>query len=382
MDSSAYRAGPSKTGLAATEPSARTSGAKLLGTGLLEAPLLQTGFLGSTPFTSTTPGGTASSDHPVDFRARHINNNLAQLFASPPAAGRRITAGFSFLQRIRSAASTDVWFPQELRDRLNKIIAAGQKLSPDHFPAEWAAVRQFELLQEGNNLSVYDLEASHLRRALMDLTRSMRAGGYRITIVTLGNYVKAGEVDELHLLDARLQKRISQLIHMLYLEEQSQAETEAQRQDLAQGLWDYRTALPHVGVTLGAKNLFRPVREGSTSPADQRHRLSQLFFDVVGQIPANHVIHDVAVGLQIPDLIAENEWIYSPLGENQVHRFHRLLSDLFSPFDGVSSAALDGREDDLWSGVKSTMGHMQGHGDRLTQDAHQFYTDLATLNLH
>ncbi|MBV8548527.1 MAG: hypothetical protein JO126_03620 [Alphaproteobacteria bacterium] len=307
--------------------------------------------------------------------------NLARLFTAPPVAGRRITAGFSFLQRMRRSATTDVWFPQSQHDIVNATIAAGQKLTPGLFPAEWAAVRQFELLHEANNLSVYDLEVTHLRRALTDLSRSMRAGGYRVTIVTLGSYVEADDVDELQILDAHLQERLSQLIHMLYLEEQSQAESETQKQELAKGTWDFRTALPHIGATLGAKDLFRPVHEGSTSAADHRHMLSRLFFNIMGQIPTSHIVHDVAVGLQLPDMIAENEWIYLPLDEHKLSSFNRLLSDIFSPFDTLSLSKLDGRAD-AQSEVKATMQHMQGYGDRLTHQADRFYSDLATLNFH
>src|SRR5580658_7880864 len=100
------------------------------------------------------------------------------LFVSPPAAGRRITAGFSYLQRIGKSASLDVWFPEVLRRELDALVAQGAKLGPENFPAEWAAVRQFELLQEAGNYKIYDMEASYITRTLSDLARNMRAGGY------------------------------------------------------------------------------------------------------------------------------------------------------------------------------------------------------------
>src|SRR5580658_3125553 len=77
------------------------------------------------------------------------------LFTSPSPAGRRITAGFTYLQRIGKSASIDVWFPDAIKESIGQILAVGENPSPADFPAEWAAVRQFELLQEAGNLSIY-----------------------------------------------------------------------------------------------------------------------------------------------------------------------------------------------------------------------------------
>ena len=125
-------------------------------------------------------------------------------FNTLPQAGRRITAGFTCLQRIGKAASYDVWFPQALRDALSA------QTDDSDFPAAsfevgWAAVRQFELLQEAGNHKIYDLDPQNLQRATLDLARGMRAGGLRVTVATLGSYA-GGAGDDLAILDRRLRE--------------------------------------------------------------------------------------------------------------------------------------------------------------------------------
>jgi len=385
--------------------------------------------------------------------------HAAQFFVSPEAAGRKITAGFSFLQRIGKSATTDVWFPHALKCALDTHIAAGRKLGPEQFPAEWAAVRQFELLQEAGNYKIYDLNAAHLTRTLVDLTRSMRGGGYRITVASIGSYDRDAAADDLEILDRRLQDRISALTHMLYLEGQSQAINAVLNKKLNEERWDYRTALPHIGVTLGAKDLFRPVRGGkqlkkviaipsaphrvtvdtwmndagvrdaetgrsffrvnaspevgqytveagiysfaaadegrdiaifyvpvsradglNISSAEHTHKRARYFFDILALLPHRHIAHDMAVGLQLPDANAENEWIYLAEGENTLRAFNSLMADLFSPFDGVSLSGLHGREN-AEAEIKASVQHMRGYGDRLNADADKFFAGLIDYTL-
>ncbi len=384
------------------------------------------------------------------------------LFDTPCPAGRKITAGFSFIQRISKPASIDVWFPQALRKKLDELVAQGQPLGPRHFPAEWAAVRELELLQESGNYKIYDMDTTYITRTLMDLTRNMRAGGYRVTIATVGSYSDECCRDELEILDKRLQDRLSQIIHMLYLEEQSACANAANDKALHEGAWDYRTALPHVGVTLGARDLFRPlnghawrttenlfippapheasvaraaawtedlgvadaasghafarvadhpkageyaaarghyrfsredcgrevtvtyghaVTDGaarSLSAAERRHRLAQQFFDALGRLPSERIVHDTAIGLQLPESIAENEWIYLAPSDETLQAFNGLLSDVFAPFDGLSLGGLHEREGSGCE-IKGTVQHMRGYGDRLTPDSDRFYRHLAQL---
>ena len=193
-------------------------------------------------------------------------------FASPEAAGRRIVCGFSYLQRIRKGATTNIWFPSTLHQAVAERLEAGDTSVLDEFHVEWAAIRQFELLQEADNFYIYDLEVTNFKRAYEDIMK-MRAGGYRVTVITLGNYVEPTDYDELQILDRRLQDEITRIIHMLFLEEQS-AETSAKHADaLKTRQWNYAEALPHVAMTLGASGLF------NKSAADVLHqqKLTQHF---------------------------------------------------------------------------------------------------------
>ena len=405
----------------------------------------------------------APSASSFGFTAKSLQTN--PMFASPAPAGRRITAGFSWMQRIGKSAAVDVWFPDCIKRGVEEIIASGKTPGPDSFPAEWAAVRQFELLQEAGNYKIYDLDATHLMRSLRDITRNMKGGGYRVTVATIGSYAENGLSDELEILDRRLQQRISSLINMLYLEEQSGHMNAAMAATLHDEKWDYQTALPHVGVTLGARDLFRPqpavaqtltaknepclipspshtiavdhaaswvsdlgvtdaatekklacvtanpqsgqyaVQNGvyhfaaadawrevfisyrygtggaSLSGSDRRHRLARHFFKILSLLPQKHIVHDTAIGLQLPESINENEWIYvAPDGE-KVGDFVRLLDNLFAPFNKISLSELDGRAD-AKSEIKSTVGHMQGYGDRLRPDSDQFYRSLAAFTVN
>jgi len=317
----------------------------------------------------------------ADFSVPKFSINRP-FFFSPAPAGRKITAGFSFLQRIGKSASIDVWFPQLLKEELDRLVAEGKQLGPEHFPAEWAAVRQFELLQEAGNYKIYDMDATHITRTLMDLTRNMRAGGYRVTVATLGSYEYGVARDDLEILDKRLQDRISQLVHMLYLEEQSEEINRTTAEKLASGNWDYVDALPHVGMVLGSRDLFRPIAAGrDLTPAERKHKLAQKFFAILDTLPRRHIVHDTAVGLQLPESINENEWIYLPPGDESFGCFSGLLGDLFSPFDKIKTSALDGRTEigapSDFCEIKGASQHMRGHGDRLTPEADAFYRSLA-----
>jgi hypothetical protein len=311
-------------------------------------------------------------------------------FASPAPAGRQITAGFTWLQRIGKSASFDVWFPQALHAAVEELLAEGRETEPANFPAAWAAVRQFELLQEAGNYKIYDLDVTHLTRAFEDLTRSMRAGGYRVTIATIGGYAKGTVPDELAILDARLQERIATLINMLYLEEQSEKTNAAQAEKLRAGKWDYRSALPHIGVTLGSRDLFRPVKkkrrggDGGGAPlsvGERRHELARQFFDILEILPQKHIQHDTAIGLQLPESINENQWIYLAQHDETLLAFNQFLDGIFAPFDKISLSGLHEREG-AGREIKASVNHMRGYGDRLRPEAEKFYGMLARYAAH
>jgi hypothetical protein len=313
------------------------------------------------------------------------------LFGSIEPAGRKITAGFTYLQRISKAASYDVWFPDELKQVLAARVLAGGVIGSDQFPAQWAAVRQFELLQEAGNYKIYDLDPSNLQRAMLDLSKSMRAGGYRITVATIGSYCETSTGDELEILDMRLQKRIAQMIHMLYLDEQSGQTNSESDARLAAGQWDFRDQLPHVGMVLGAQSLFkrenieeeteedpivrkRTKRKSGGSVRQLRH--AQRFFDIISHLPQQHIVHDTAIGLQLPELNGENEWNYIASSDETLGAFNRVLGDLFDKFNHVSLSRLNGHAD-AHAEIKSSTYHMRGHGHPLTESALRFYRGAA-----
>ncbi|MGB9154532.1 MAG: hypothetical protein WCD70_15760 [Alphaproteobacteria bacterium] len=277
-----------------------------------------------------------------------------QFFESPEPAGRKITAGFTYLQRISKTASFDVWFPDTLKRGLEARIAAKQAVGEAQFPAQWAAVRQFELLQESGNHKIYDLDSANLKRAALDLSRSMRAGGYRVTVATLGTYQETGTGDELEILDTRLQNRIAQMIHMLYLDTQSDDANAKIDEKLAAGAWDYRAQLPHIGCALGADDLLCPPK---TRGRD--HKQARAFFDTLGLLPQKHIAHDTVIGLQLPELKGVNQWNYIASPDETLAAFNRVLGDLF---DGHTF-------------------HLRGYGDRLTESHDSFYRGAA-LSLH
>jgi len=246
----------------------------------------------------------------------------------------------------------------------------------------------------------------------------------------------------------------------MYLEEQSERVNAALDQTLREEKWDYQTALPHVGCTLGARDLFRPhfsapqtvtvraesglipsapsrvtvahranwtedlfvidpttdkpyarvvgqpqtgqywVTDGvyqfasadawkdvlisyrystgaaKISDAGKRHRLAKQFFDILALLPQKHIVHDTAIGLQLPESINENQWIYIAREGEKVGDFVQLMDNLFAPFNKMSLSELDGRADACRE-VKSTVSHMQGYGDRLSAESDQFYRNLA-----
>jgi hypothetical protein len=281
----------------------------------------------------------------------------APFFASPQPSGRRIVCGFSYLQRIGKGATTDLWFPASLCEDVAARVLAGDTSVLDKFHVEWAAVRQFELLQEAGNLAIEDLEFMDFKRAFLNLMK-MRAGGYRVTVITLGRYDETGEDDDLRILDARLQDEITRLIHMLYLEEESALLSGECAGSLERGAWRYAEALPHVAMTLGAAQLF------GKAAKDRNSSLKAHFFRILDLLPQRHLVHDVAVGLTLPDASKEKNWVYLAKGEHQFPAYMRMLSGVFSSFDCVSLSGLHERANAA-SEVMPVMHHLRGYGDRL-----------------
>lgn len=298
----------------------------------------------------------------------------SRMFEAPHASGRRITAGFTWLQRMGKGACWDLWFPQSQRVVVESLLRAGCSLTPDMFPTEWAAVRHFELLQEAGNDKIYDLKVEHLTRTLTDLTKSMHGGGYRVTVVTVGSYDGDASRDELEILDRSLQTRLSQMMLFMYLEEQSSKRNSDADSAIREGRWDWRDALPHIGATFNARRLFKPLDPDSR--AGRRHKFAQDFFELVGGLPSSHIVDDTAVALELPSATAEGEWIYLPSLDESYQCFNRFMDNVFSPFNGISLAALDGREG-AGPEIKACSVHMRGYGEGLRQRLDEHHRRLA-----
>ncbi len=224
-----------------------------------------------------------------------------RFFCAPPAP-RRIVAGFSYLQRIGKGAQTRVWFPPSLQEDA----------------IEWAAVRQFELFQEADNLVIDALEVSEIKRSFQAWAK-MRSGGYRVTILTLGAYAPRAAEDDLYILDLKMQEEITRLIHFLYLSEQSGAASSFQEAALEKNDWQMESALPHVAEALAVRSLFKP----------EKQRLAEkTFFEILKRLPQDRILHEIAFGLSLPDASKEKNWVYVAGEEHRAASFFGSLGEV------------------------------------------------------
>ena len=280
-----------------------------------------------------------------------------RIFISPEGRGRKITAGFSYLQRISKEGTYNVWFPKEIRQKVEEVRKSGAYEEEGKiFKCEWAAVRQFELLHESGNHKIYDLDPELLQRSMLDLSKSMRAGGYRIAVVTIGTYEK--EEDELAILDKVLQ-------------EESEQEGLKNRKRIESNKWEWKSDLPHIALVLSAEemihwNIMNEMKK-------ENNKLGRQFFNILSKLPHTHLVHDTAIGLQLPELNGENQWNYIANSEETLLSFNLVLNNIFDKFNHISLSSLHERED-ATSEAKSSFLHMRGYGDRLngSEDMYRF----------
>ena len=100
----------------------------------------------------------------------------------------------------------------------------------------------------------------------------------------------------------------------------------------------------------------------------------------VSLLPQKHIVHDTAIGLQLPESMARRNGFISPKARHYVPRFQRLLGDLFTPFDTCEPVELHERPD-AGCGNKTSTHHMRGYGDRLTPEADKFCREAARYTL-
>jgi hypothetical protein len=238
------------------------------------------------------------------------------------------------------------------------------------------AVRQFELLHESGNHKIYDLSPSIdvLQRSMLDLSRSMRAGGYRIVVVTIGTYENETAKDELAIMDKALQEEISHMIHMLYMQEESEQESLKNKKRIESKKWEWKSDLPHVALVLGAEEMMNWNFMNDMKRAN--NKLGQQFFEIISKLPHNHIVHDTAIGLQLPDLNGENQWNYIADPEETLLSFNLALNNLFDKFNHISLSSLHERADAA-SEIKSSFLHMRGYGDRINSGSENMYRIMA-----
>jgi|GEM_PF-948430 len=201
---------------------------------------------------------------------------------SAPIVGRQILAGFSCLHRMGGTTQTRLWLPRSV---LPHRIA-------------WAAIREFELVHEVDPDDAVELDTADANDGF-ESWLYRRAGGYRLTMLSLGVYTGPDAPDDLYVLDHRLQDEIAHLIPYLYLSEPSQKASLRAATQLKNGTWRYEENLPHVALALEAKTLFA---------TDRRRCAEQAFFEILNRLPHNHILHDVAVGLALPVLDERETW--------------------------------------------------------------------------
>ncbi len=262
---------------------------------------------------------------------RVIHNSISPQLFRAPEASRRIVAGFTYLQRIRKGATTTVWFPKQSLETFR--ISNG---------IQWAAVRQFELLQEADNLMIDDLDVMDIKRTFRAMER-MRAGGYSLTILTLGTYASSYEQDDLAILDQKIGEEIAQMIHFLYLADLSGAINTHVSCDLARGRWRCDQVLPHVARAMSERALFRPAKQTLAE---------KTFFDILEKLSPRHILHETAIGLALPDSTKEKNWVYIAAPENRFATFQNTMHSLFEALDSTHAEP------------QPVMRHMRGYGDR------------------
>ncbi len=260
----------------------------------------------------------------------------SRFFRSPPPSGRRILCSFSYLQRLGRGGALDVWFPSEFHAQIAKRLRDNDPTVLQELGVEWAAIREFALVQEADYEEDFKVEG--ILKAVKDLIKFRGQEGYRITVVMLGNYARPQDEDELRIHDERLQQEITNLIHMLYLEKESGQFSQACQNAVADERWSCTHILPHIVMNLGSMNIT------GRGPSSSKRSASivKKILSLVDQLPRSHIIHDIAAGIALPDHDSRNrrEHIVDPL--EKVTAFQRILMEVLRPIDHVSMDHLHG----------------------------------------
>jgi hypothetical protein len=264
--------------------------------------------------------------------------NPARFFQSPAASGRQIICSFCYIQRIGKRGIIDVWFPSDLHKKIVERLAANDATVLKELGVEWAAIREFSLIKESEFEE--DFDAERIKKALRDTIKWRGQDGYRVTVVMLGHYTKHGAYDELKIHDERIQEEITKLIHILYLDKESEQASQLTNTAIQADDWKCAEALPHIVMTLGSMGMTGRGAAQSKKCAGVVTKLLEL----IALLPKEHIVHDVAVGLALPsnDSLFKREKMVEN-GEKFMS-FQRLLANVFEPLGHMPMSQLHGTE--------------------------------------
>jgi len=281
----------------------------------------------------------------------------ARFFNSPAASGRQIICNFCYVQRIGKRGVIDVWFPSDIHKKIAERLTANDPTILTEFGVEWAAIREFSLIKEAEFEEDFDPE--RIKKAMRDSIKWRGQDGYRVTVVMLGNYTHLDTYDELRIHDERMQEEITKLIHILYLDKESELISEQTNNAIQSDQWNSADALPHIITTLTSMGM---TGRGSARSKKCSGAVTQIL-KLIEQLPKSHIVHDVAVGLTIPDHDSKHRREKKVDGYEKFGAFRQLIANIMEPLGHTSMSDLHGVGDKSTPKYSSTNLKMRGFRD-------------------
>jgi len=269
---------------------------------------------------------------------------------SPESADRIITCGLSLNQNVGMGAQINMWFPRQ-------AIEPAQLSAIDSL--QWLAIRQIEILREGNHYELFELDMDNFKRSLRWFNAS-RAHGQRFIVIIGGSYRSIrNNQDHLVRFDHRFRNRLRSLVNMIWLDEMNAVTRRHSGMADKTGDWDIATLLPQIGALFGAHKIFqRDVLQTIQSP---HYDLAMRFLAATRRLPcAAAKEHSVFVGLKIPQHQADNDVDWAPSSEGSRLNFAYALQSVFNTF-GMDTP---------------TAHHPRAHGDHMNYKRRDHYASM------
>lgn len=267
-----------------------------------------------------------SSFMPSALPVPNIFRRAHHLMTTDNSAGRTITHGMSYLQRISRGGQMLLWQPPGLQTR------------PLRFDQlDWAAVRQVEILQESSAQAIESMEIEEGLRSIREHAM-MRGGGLRMVVITAGTTNHPRADNDQQTFDRTLRERLRSMDRMHWLDDFSRQAALLVNQ-AGQNLPE---RLPHIYTTLNAANVFNRTH---TLPCTDATR----FLTAIDSLPQRQGFeHDIMIGLKEPRADAHARREFNRLPERLYMGFVNALISSFSHF-----------------GLMPTAIHMRSYGDHL-----------------